>query len=196
MKKLLTILLASAMLMWGGAASAEQDAPGGDMSRFSIPRIPAPTIPVIEVPEIPEIDVPEVPTAAPTEKPKIKAPEIPGVEVSGDEIPQPAASVAHQVEAALEALGVKDYRALYDALSRGEVIGDGSRGDAARGLQQLLAAFGQAVKADGIVGPRTIAALNAVQDQFGLRRTGSLDAEGFAALLPLLMQPAEDSPAP
>ena len=185
MKKLLTILLASAMLMWGGAASAEQDAPGGDMSRFSIPRIPAPTIPVIEVPEIPEIDVPEVPTAAPTEKPKIKAPEIPGVEVS-----------APQVEAALEALGVKDYRALYDALSRGEVIGDGSRGDAARGLQQLLAAFGQTVKADGIVGPRTIAALNAVQDQFGLPRTESLDAEGFAALLPLLMQPAEDSPTP
>ena len=59
-----------------------------------------------------------------------------------------------------------------------------------------MAAFGQAVKADGIVGPRTIAALNAVQDQFGLPRTDSLDAEGFAALLPLLLQPTEDSPSP
>ena len=196
MKRLLSILLASAVLVWGVAVPAEQDASEGDMSRFSIPRIPAPTIPVIEVPEIPEIEVPKVPTAAPTEKPRIKAPEIPGVEVSGEDLPQPTAAAAPGVEAALEALGVEAYRALYDALSRGEVIGDGSRGDAVRGLQQLLAAFGQAVKADGIVGPRTIAALNAVQDQFGLPRTDSLDAEGFAALLPLLLQPTEDSPSP
>jgi len=196
MKRLLSILLASAVLVWGVAVPAEQDASEGDMSRFSIPRIPAPTIPVIEVPEIPEIEDPKVPTAAHTEKRRIKAPEIPGVEVSGEDLPQPTAAAAPGVEAALEALGVEAYRALYDALSRGEVIGDGSRGDAARGLQQLLAAFGQAVKADGIVGPRTIAALNAVQDQFGLPRTDSLDAEGFAALLPLLLQPTEDSPSP
>jgi lysozyme family protein len=73
-------------------------------------------------------------------------------------------------------------------------VGDGSRGDAARGLQQLLVAFGQDIRADGIVGPKTIAALKAVQAQYELPQTDKLDAEGLAALLPLLLRNGQDKP--
>ena len=58
---------------------------------------------------------------------------------------------------------------------------------------QVTSDAGEPVKADGIVGPRTIAALNAVQDQYGLPRADSLDAAGLAALLPLLL--ANEQPA-
>ena len=192
MKKLLSILLAAAVLC-GLAALGEQSAPTDDMSRFSIPHIPVPTIPAIEVPEIDEIEVPEVPTVGPTEKPKIEVPEIPEVDALAGAAPQATPDPSDQVGAALAALGVDAYLALYDALSNGETVGEGSRGDAAKGLQQLLAAFGQDVRADGIVGPKTIAALNAVQDQYALPRTDGLDAAGLAALLPLLLT---DEPQP
>jgi len=190
MKKLLSVLLAAALLACGLAVLAEQD----DMTRFSVPHIAVPTVPPIEVPEIEEIDVPEVPTAAPTKTPKIEAPEIPDVDVPGVDAPGVTAAVADQVEAALAALGVDAYRALCDALADGGSVGEGSRGDAAKGLQQLLAAFGQDVRADGIVGPKTIAALNAVQDQYELPRADKLDAAGLAALVPLLL--ANDQPNP
>ena len=183
MKKLLSILLIGALLSGGVGALAEQD---GDMSRFSIPWIARPTVPPVEVPEIPEIKVPTVPTASPTKKPKIEVPEIPGVE--DVEVDVPTATADSQVGVALQALGVTAWPALYDALSRGETVGNGSRGEAAKGLQQLLAAFGQAVEADGIVGPKTLAALNAVQAQFELPQTDGLDAAGLAALLPLLLE--------
>lgn len=190
MKRILSFLLIAALL-WALAAQGES---GIDTSRFSVPIIPTPSIPPIEVPEVPEIEVPKIPTAAPTDDSRIKVPEIPAVE--GPEVSAPRATpeAAEQVAAALEALGVADYRALYDALSRGETLGDGSWGDAARGMQQLLAAFGQAVRADGIIGPKTIAALNAVQDQCGLPRTDGLDAAGLAALLPLLLSPEGENP--
>lgn len=193
MKKLLSILLAAALLC-GLSVLAEQNAPADETGRFSVPHIPAPTVPPVEVPEIEEIEVPEVPTAAPTQKPKIEVPEIPEVDLPGVDVPRATSDAADQVETALAALGVDAYRALYDALSRGEAVGEGSRGDAAKGLQQLLAAFGQEVKADGIVGPKTIAALNAVQDQYELPRTDSLDAAGLSALLPLLLSGEQSNP--
>jgi hypothetical protein len=194
MKKLLSILLAGALLLCGLAALAEQDASGDDMSRFSIPHIAAPTVPPVEVPEIDEIKVPEVPTAAPTKKPKIEVPDIPEVDVPQTDLPGAATDAADPVEAALASLGVDAYRALRDALADGGIVGNGSRGDAAKGLQQLLAALGQDIRADGIVGPKTIAALNAVQDRYGLPRTDKLDAAGLAALLPLLL--TNEQPAP
>jgi peptidoglycan hydrolase-like protein with peptidoglycan-binding domain len=40
---------------------------------------------------------------------------------------------------------------------------------------------------DGIVGPKTIAALKAVQAQYGLPPSEKLDAAGLATLLPLLL---------
>ncbi len=185
MKKLIAILLA-AMLLCGLPAMAEQGGDAGDMGRFSIPHIPTPSIPPIEVPEIEEIEVPKIPTAAPTDT-AIRVPEIPVVDVPGADAPQPTPSPSDPVAAALAALGVDAYRPLREALGRGETVGDGSRGDAAKGLQQLLVAFGQDIRADGIVGPKTIAALNAVQDRYGLPRTAALDAAGLAALLPLLL---------
>ena len=193
MKKLFTILLAAAMLLYSLPAMAEQGDAQGDMSRFSIPRIPTPSIPTIEVPEIEEIEVPKVPTAAPTDT-TIRVPVIPEVDVPGDDAPQSTPNPAEPVEAALAALGVDAYRPLYEALSRGDRVGDGSRGEAAKGLQQLLVAFGQDIRADGIVGPKTIAALNAVQDRYALPRTDALDAAGLAALLPLLLSGENANP--
>ena len=192
MKKLLSVLLAAAVLLCALASLAEQDEPKED--RFSVLRIRVPTVPPVEVPEIPGIEVPEVPTAAPTQKPKIKVPEIPGVDVDAPDVPRVTANAPAQVESALAALGVTGYPALRDALSSGEAVGDGSRGDAARGLQQLLVAFGQDIRVDGIVGPKTIAALKAVQAQYELPQTDKLDAEGLAALLPLLLRNGQDKP--
>ena len=91
------------------------------------------------------------------------------------------------IQAVLDALNDDACRATYDALSAGEVVRKGSKGDAAKGVQQTLAAFGQKIAVDGNVGPRTIAALNAVQAAFGLEQTEALDAEGYAGLLPRLL---------
>ena len=192
MKKLLSVLLAAAVLICGLAVVAEQD--GAKEDRFSVLRIRVPTVPPVEVPEIPEIEVPEVPTPAPTKKPKIEVPEIPEVDVDAPDVPRVTADAPAQLESALAAMGVTDYPALRDALGSGEAMGDGSRGDAARGLQQLLVAFGQNIKADGIVGPKTLAALNAVQAQYELPQTDRLDAEGLATLLPLLLMNGQDEP--
>ena len=191
MKKLLSVLLTAAVLLCGLAVLAERDGSEEGTGRFTIPRIKAPTVPPIEVPEIDEIEVPKVPTAAPTKKPKIEVPEIPGVDV---DLPQATPEAPAAVESALAALGVTAYRALYDAVSSGEAVGDGSRGDAATGLQQLLVAFGQDVRVDGIAGPKTLAALNAVQAQYELPQTDRLDAAGLSALLPLLL--AREQPEP
>lgn len=210
MRVLLSILLAAALL-GGLAALADQGAPeatappqaqndgsaessGDEVGRFSVPRIPVPSIPRIEVPEMPDIEVPEVPTAAPTQKPKIEVPEIPQVGSPETDVPSLTSDASDAVEAALEALGVAAYRALYDALEDGAAVGSGSRGDAAKGLQQMLAAFGQDIAVDGIVGPRTIAALNAVQAQYGLPQRDELDAAGFASLLPLLLEKGQAAP--
>lgn len=188
MKRLLSILLAAAVLLCGltalaDAAQGSEDGAGW----FDMPRIKPPKVPEIEAPEVPEVEVPEVPTAAPTEKPKIEVPEIPQVDAPEADVPGATAEVDSQVEASLEAMGVTNYRALYDALNAGDTVGAGSSGDAARGLQQLLTAFGQGIAVDGIVGPKTIAALNAVQEQCGLPQTDRLDAVGLAALMPLLL---------
>ncbi len=188
MKRLLSILLAAAVLLCGLAALADAAQGSEDgVGRFDMPRIKAPKVPQVEVPEVPEIEVPEVPTAAPTEKPEIEVPEIPKVQAPEADVPGAAAQAVPQAEQALEALGVTDYRALRDALSDGGTVGAGSGGDAARGLQQLLTAFGQDIAVDGIVGTKTIAALNAVQEQCGLPQTDQLDAAGLAAMLPLLL---------
>ena len=75
------------------------------------------------------------------------------------------------------------YRETYQALLDGEVLQKGSKGDAAKGLQQTLIAFGQGITADGSAGPKTFAALNQVQSSFGGDETETLDAEGYFGLL-------------
>ena len=87
----------------------------------------------------------------------------------------------------LNALNDPIYRTTYDSLLTGEVVQKGSKGDAAKGVQRTLAAFGQDIAVDGNVGPKSIAALNAVQTAFGLTPTESLDAVGYAELLPRLL---------
>lgn len=194
MKKLMSVFLAASLLLCTLAVLAEQGNPGDDMSRFTIPQIHVPTVPPIEVPEIDEIKVPKVPTASPTKKPKIVVPEIGEVDMPEQDVPSATAEASNQVEVAMEALGVSAYRALYDALSRGETVGDGSRGEAAKGLQQMLVAFGQTIRVDGIVGPKTLAALNAVRDQYELPRSDKLDVEGFSVLLQLLLEKGSEAP--
>ena len=87
------------------------------------------------------------------------------------------------VEDVLAALGSDACRATYEALAAGEIIRDGSRGETARGLQQTLIDLGQDITADGSVGPRTLAALNAVQAAFGLEQTDFVDAAVYEQLL-------------
>ena len=99
----------------------------------------------------------------------------------------PAGGADADIDDVLAALNDDTYRATRDALRSGEVVKKGSKGDIAKGIQQTLVAFGQDIAVDGSVGPKTIAALNAVQAAFGLPETEELDAAGYAALLPRLL---------
>ncbi len=125
------------------------------------------------------------PTPEPTEEPTPEPTEEPTPETI--EAPAPQASGKTPVDDVLDALNDDIYRATYDALLSGEVIQKGSKGDTAKGVQQTLVALGQDIAVDGNVGPKTIAALNAVQAAFGLPETESLDAEVYATLLPRLL---------
>ncbi len=220
MKKLLVVLMALSLALWG-AALAEGTAPdapeqaGGeaDTETFDIPELPgiaipdlsdpeATVAPKIEVPEIPEIELPQVDipwftdAAFPATKADAAADVAPAEAAGGEEgdeepdgesdgeAAQPGAAGPGEL---LEALGRKVFRETYEALLGGEVVKKGSKGDTAKGVQQTLAAFGQDIAIDGIVGPKTIAALNAVQTALGLEKTDSLDGEGYAALLPGLL---------
>lgn len=110
-------------------------------------------------------------------------------ESEAEPVQEPEAEPAAQdtLPAVLGALGEDVYRTTLEALQAGEVIERGSRGDTAKGVQQTLVAFGQGISVDGSVGPKTIAALNAVQAAFGLEVTEALDAAGYAELLPRLL---------
>ena len=90
------------------------------------------------------------------------------------------------LDAVMDALG-GGCRETYEARRAGGPVGMSARGDAARGVQQTLVDFGQDIAADGIVGAKTLTALNAVQAAFGLEATEALDAGGYAALLPRLL---------
>lgn len=116
------------------------------------------------------------------------APEAPAPEeASPEEDAAPVSQLDDDTDAILTALGDEVYRTTYQALLEGDPVGKGSRGDVAKGVQQTLVAFGQKIAVDGSVGGKTIAALNAVQSAFGLEQTDSLDAEGYAALMPRLL---------
>ena len=147
-------------------------------------------------PEPTEAPTPEptpTPTEEPAPEPTPEATETPAEETA--EAPAPVASGEASVDDVLAALNDDAYRATYDALLAGEVIQKGSKGETARGVQQTLVAFGQDIAVDGNVGPKTIAALNAVQAAFGLEQTEALDAAGYAALLPRLLVTADPDAA-
>ena len=186
---------------------------GASGARFSIPDVPDLKIPDIEVPDIPKasedeetgIKVPKIPEVElpDVDIPHVTAPEadaiaddateeaIYGSEGSG-EGQEPTTGATAQTggmstEEVLDALGEEVYRTTYAALLSGEVVEKGSKGDTAKGVQQTLAAFGQDIAVDGNVGPRTIAALNAVQEAFGLELTESVDAAGYGEILRCLL---------
>ena len=114
---------------------------------------------------------------------------------AGEPAPADASAVDFPIDEVLDALGDPVYRETYEALQAGEAIGKGSKGDAAKGVQQALIALGQDITADGSIGPRTISALNAVQAAFGLPQTEALDAAGYAGLLPGLLIAADPDAA-
>lgn len=108
---------------------------------------------------------------------------------------EPATPDAVDLAGVLDALGDEVYRTTYAALLAGETVEKGSKGDAARGVQQALVALGQDIAVDGSVGPKTIAALNALQAAFGLEATEAVDAAAYAALLPRLLIAADPGAA-
>lgn len=136
---------------------------------------------------VPESTATPEPTEAPTPEPTAEPTAEPASEPT--ETPEAADVEAAQIgeDEILAALGKDIYRATYEALLGGEVIAKGSKGEAAKGVQQTLADFGQSISVDGSVGAKTIAALNAVQTAFGLPATESLYAAGYAQLLPRLL---------
>ena len=136
------------------------------------------------------------PTTAPTPEPTTAPTPEPTAEPIEEPAPEPEGTpIGVSTEDILAALDDDTCRATYDALSAGEVIRKGSRGDTAKGVQQTLVDFGQNIAVDGSVGPKTIAALNAVQAAFGLTETEELDAAGYADLLPRLLMVANPEAA-
>lgn len=115
------------------------------------------------------------------------APEEESLEASEDSEKPEQESAPVTTEDVLNALNDDTWRAASEALLAGEVIQKGSLGDTAKGVQETLVAFGQDIAVDGNVGPKTIAALNAVQAAFGMEQTETLDADGYAQLLPGLL---------
>jgi hypothetical protein len=61
-------------------------------------------------------------------------------------------------------------------------LAQGAHGDGVRALQEALGAIGEAMKADGSFGPKTHAAIVALQGGEGLPQTGVVDAATIAAL--------------
>ncbi len=117
------------------------------------------------------------PVEAPVEEPREEPEEVTA------EPERPQVSDADVVDVVLDALGDESFRAAYGVLLSGETVQKGSKGDTAKAVQQTLIALGQDIKADGNVGPKTIAALNAVQAALGLEETETVDAEGYEKLL-------------
>ena len=91
------------------------------------------------------------------------------------------------IDEVLDALDRDVYRDTYAALLAGEVVEKGSKGDAAKGVQQTLVDLGQDIAVDGSVGPKTISALNDVQAALGLEQTESVDAKVYEELLKRLL---------
>lgn len=91
------------------------------------------------------------------------------------------------IEDVLDALNNSTYRSTYNALKGGEEFKNGSKGDTAKGVQQTLADFGQDITVDGKAGKKTFSTLNTVQEAFGLDKTSTLDADGYATLLSCLV---------
>ena len=86
-----------------------------------------------------------------------------------------------------DALGDEKYKKLYESLKTVKDLQAGSKGELALILQQTLVAFGRNIKEDSNIGAATIAALNEVQEAFGLVSTSKVSSKTYALLMPALL---------
>ena len=118
------------------------------------------------------------------------------VELSGNAVTEmPSRTEEDCMELVLRALDEELYAATREYLSTGETIASGSRGDPARGLQTLVAALGQDIKIDGNVGPKTMKALNEVEEAFRMDEADQVDIHSFDRLLMMLLIATDEDEA-
>ena len=105
---------------------------------------------------------------------------------SGDKPAVPDEAMINRVLNVLEG-GSGVYRKTRSLLKSGEKVTSGSRGDAASGVQQLLADLGCEITVDGAAGQQTLGALHRVQQEMGMPVTDEADITLFDTLLPMLL---------
>ena len=83
----------------------------------------------------------------------------------------------------LEKLNNTLYETAYQYLLEGKVLKSGVKGNAAKGLQQLIVLLGEETAANGTLSSKTIASLNKVQQAFGLTTGKEVKLEDFRGLM-------------
>lgn len=90
------------------------------------------------------------------------------------------------LNALLDGLGNDLYRDAWIAMYNGDTFEKGKKNNVAKAVQTMLKDFGEKIQVDGNPGNGTIKSLNAVQKDFGLEQTESLDINGYERLLECL----------
>ena len=117
-------------------------------------------------------------------------------DVQNDSV-QPGSVVPDQtvIRRVLDTLGKEEYRKTFEFLADGAVITEGYKGDAGRGLQQVLVDLGCEIAVDGAVGAKTMEALHHTETVFGFDPSDQIDLELYSRLLPLAFLAVEDAEA-
>ena len=117
-------------------------------------------------------------------------------DVQNDSV-QPGSVVPDQtvIRRVLDTLGKEEYRKTFEFLADGAVITEGYKGDAGRGLQQVLVDLGCEIAVDGAVGAKTMEALHHTEAVFGFDPSDQIDLELYSRLLPLAFLAVEDAEA-
>ncbi len=117
-------------------------------------------------------------------------------DVQNDSV-QPGSVVPDQtvIRRVLDTLGKEEYRKTFEFLADGAVITEGYKGDAGRGLQQVLVDLGCEIAVDGAVGAKTMEALHHTEAVFGFDPSDQVDLELYSRLLPLAFLAVEDAEA-
>ena len=117
-------------------------------------------------------------------------------DVQNDSV-QPGSVVPDQtvIRRVLDTLGKEEYRKTFEFLADGAVITEGYKGEAGRGLQQVLVDLGCEIAVDGAVGAKTMEALHHTEAVFGFDPSDQIDLELYSRLLPLAFLAVEDAEA-
>ncbi len=117
-------------------------------------------------------------------------------DVQNDSV-QPGSVVPDQtvIRRVLDTLGKEEYRKTFEFLADGAVITEGYKGEAGRGLQQVLVDLGCEIAVDGAVGAKTMEALHHTEAVFGFDPSDQVDLELYSRLLPLAFLAVEDAEA-